>query len=223
MPAHSRALPGPLLVRRADRGDLPDIARIYLAAFPETVEQLHLGRIRLEAIAEMMRIPLGAEPEGFFVAEVEGRVAGYLICAARADRIWRGALWRGHALRLLWLWLTGRSGVGLRSAAQIAADKLHFWSSSRKSGIQCPARGLSLAVDPDFHRRGIGRRLLEEGLHYLRSKKVPCVRLEVRPANDPAKRLYESLGFRTADTIHDTRGPWEVMLLDWRPGRSSAA
>ncbi len=202
-------------VRQAQPTDLPGVARVYLAAFPETIEQIGARRLQSAAVEDMMRVCLRAEPEGFLVAESEGVVAGYAVCPSRSDRIWRTALREGHVAAMLWRWVTGRYGLGLRPALRLVMDKLHFWRASGVPGADCRARVLSIAVDPGFQGRGIGRRLLEAGLAYLRAREVPCVRLEVRPDNVPAKRLYEGLGFEPAGTVHDTRGPWLVMVLRW--------
>ncbi len=204
-----------LVVRQACHADLPQIGKIYLTAFPETVEQLHLEHVKLETIEEIMRIPLDAEPNGFFVAEISNRVVGYAICPSRSDQIWRAALWRGHLLRLLWRWLTGRAGIGIRSALQVLADKAHFLRAARKPGTDCPARLLSIAVTPGSHGCGIVRRLLREGLCYLRRVGAPSVRLEVRPGNKVAKHLYESLGFRreSVQTRESDSGQWQITGL----------
>ncbi len=54
----------------------------------------------------------------------------------------------------------------------------------------------SLAVDPDWQRNGLGRRLLERYLERMRSEGVSRVRLEVRSQNAPARQLYRGLGFQ---------------------------
>ena len=51
---------------------------------------------------------------------------------------------------------------------------------------------LNLAVDPEFRRRGIGRRLCQTFLGGLRGS----VFLEVRESNQAARNLYLSLGFQ---------------------------
>ena len=53
---------------------------------------------------------------------------------------------------------------------------------------------LSLAVDPPWRRRGVGRRLLDEYLSELRGEGVQRVSLEVRASNGPAQELYRALG-----------------------------
>lgn len=55
---------------------------------------------------------------------------------------------------------------------------------------------LSVAVDPEARGRGLGRRLVEDGLERVREEGARTCYLEVRPANEPARSLYRSLGFR---------------------------
>ncbi|MEO0143445.1 MAG: ribosomal protein S18-alanine N-acetyltransferase [candidate division WOR-3 bacterium] len=49
----------------------------------------------------------------------------------------------------------------------------------------------SIAVHPDYRKMGIGKALLREIMKYQKD-----IYLEVRVSNEPAIRLYESLGFR---------------------------
>ena len=53
---------------------------------------------------------------------------------------------------------------------------------------------LNLAVDPEFRRRGIGRRLVAA----VATEEPEVVWLEVRESNEAARKLYISLGFREA-------------------------
>jgi ribosomal-protein-alanine N-acetyltransferase len=55
----------------------------------------------------------------------------------------------------------------------------------------------NLAVDPAHQRRGIARRLLEEGFHLMRQAGARRIFLEVRASNHAARELYASLGFTT--------------------------
>jgi len=57
-----------------------------------------------------------------------------------------------------------------------------------------------LCVHPDHRQRGLGRALLLTGVHWLHQQgMVSCV-LYVDGANDLAKHLYESVGFRAVRT-----------------------
>lgn len=51
---------------------------------------------------------------------------------------------------------------------------------------------LNVAVEPEFRRRGVARRLLELEL----AQRASVYFLEVRPSNIGARKLYEKLGFR---------------------------
>ena len=54
---------------------------------------------------------------------------------------------------------------------------------------------MNIAVHPDFRRQGIAERLVKALCDKLRERQVRCLTLEVRASNEPAKSLYEKLGF----------------------------
>ena len=190
------------------------VAEVYLAAFPDSLADLNIPGLRPLAVADIMAICQRAEPAAFMVAEEDDRILGYAICPVHSDRIWRTALVRGHVACMTWHWLTGRYGVGLRAALRLGHEKLLFWQHDVLPEIDCAARILSIAVHPDAQGRGLGKLLMNQGLGYLREQGVSCIRLEVRPDNAPARHIYEKLGFRLVGVVHDTRGPWDVMILD---------
>jgi len=148
------------------------------------------------------------------VVEVDGRVAGYAICPTRSGRIWRTGLLRGHLWCMFWHWITGRYGIGPGPIARLTHEKLLFWRHSDLPEADCGARILSLAVHPDAQGMGLGKLLMNAGLDHLRERGAARVRLEVRPDNAPAHHIYEKLGFRSVGVVHDTRGAWDVMILD---------
>ncbi len=55
---------------------------------------------------------------------------------------------------------------------------------------------VSIAVDPDYRRRGIGNLLIEALLKKFKNDKMKKVRLEVRVSNKPAINLYVKIGFK---------------------------
>ena len=54
---------------------------------------------------------------------------------------------------------------------------------------------LTLCVRPDFQRLGYGRRILQFLLERAERQEAKVCYLEVRPSNDPAKKLYQAMGF----------------------------
>jgi ribosomal-protein-alanine N-acetyltransferase len=55
---------------------------------------------------------------------------------------------------------------------------------------------MTIATDPAFRGKGVGRLLLKTMTGLLREKQLGWLTLEVRPSNEPALKLYESFGFR---------------------------
>ena len=54
---------------------------------------------------------------------------------------------------------------------------------------------MNIAVDPDFRRKGIAEKLVETLVAELKARESHCLTLEVRASNEPARTLYEKLGF----------------------------
>jgi mycothiol synthase len=57
-----------------------------------------------------------------------------------------------------------------------------------------------VGVDPDHHRRGLGRSITVAGLRWLRDRGLPQAMLYVEADNAPALAVYRSLGFTRWDT-----------------------
>lgn len=71
----------------------------------------------------------------------------------------------------------------------------------------------NICVMPGSRGQGIGRKLLEAMLSYLRTKEVATVFLEVESENVAAIRLYESFGFTCYNTRRGYYGPGRDALL----------
>ena len=54
---------------------------------------------------------------------------------------------------------------------------------------------MNVAVSPDYRRQGIGEQLITALIEALKSQGSHSLMLEVRASNEPAKSLYEKLGF----------------------------
>ena len=125
------------MIRRFEPKDIPEVLKIERASFKDPYEMstfLYLWKV---------------EPEGFLVAEVKGKVIGYVMAYSRDEE---GEI-------------------------------------------------VSISVMPEFRRKGIGRKLMEEAIEYLKGKGVTKVGLEVRKGNEEAIDFYERLGFEKAYSI----------------------
>ena len=54
---------------------------------------------------------------------------------------------------------------------------------------------MNVAVHPDHRRKGVGEKLVLALEDALKGQESTCLTLEVRASNEPAKSLYEKLGF----------------------------
>jgi ribosomal protein S18 acetylase RimI-like enzyme len=88
------------------------------------------------------------------------------------------------------------------------------------SAEQSPRRAVfvEFIVDPADRRRGHGRLLFRWGLRALWALGYSSVRLWVTSTNQPARRLYDSFGFRVTATATIYR--WERPVSDPQPHRA---
>lgn len=201
--------------RPARPADLPGVARVFAAAFPDSLAHYFARPPAPQVVAEPFALCLAAEPDAFFVAvSPAGAVAGYLFAPSRARRLPWAAVARGFLLRWLWRWVSGRYGIGLAPVRALAANKLGFLHSARAPAVRAQARILSVAVHPDHQGRGLARALCTLGLARLDRLAAGPVRLEVRPDNAPALTLYRRLGFQVAGSTRDAQGEWLIMLRE---------
>lgn len=60
---------------------------------------------------------------------------------------------------------------------------------------------ISLAVDPKFRRKGIGRKLLNFILDKFGKKEISALKLHVRTKNRGAIKFYQKFGFQVLKTV----------------------
>jgi ribosomal-protein-alanine N-acetyltransferase len=60
---------------------------------------------------------------------------------------------------------------------------------------------VSIAVHPNFRRKGIGTKLWGELLKLFKNNNVKIARLEVRKSNSIAQNFYKKIGFKKIGTI----------------------
>lgn len=92
-----------------------------------------------------------------------------------------------------------------KSVASELHNPLSLWLIAEVDGVVAGYVGsqtvldsadmMNLAVSPSFRRQGIGERLVNCLTEALKEKGVKTLLLEVRISNEPAKELYQKLGF----------------------------
>lgn len=58
-----------------------------------------------------------------------------------------------------------------------------------------------LAVDPEYQKRGCGRRMMEEAERLLRAEGCPKINLQVRTSNAGVLAFYRAIGFLNDDVV----------------------
>ena len=78
---------------------------------------------------------------------------------------------------------------------------------------------MNVAVHPDHRRKGVGEKLVLALEDALKAQESTCLTLEVRVSNDPAKALYEKLGFtevgRRKNYYRDPKEDALIMRKEW--------
>jgi ribosomal protein S18 acetylase RimI-like enzyme len=154
------------------------------------------------------------EPNGFLGAYAGGELVGYAIFVSSLKRIQREALLSGAVLR--WALAALRGGFGLRFSAvpRILANKVLFVRSGGRYRSNGDAQLLNIAVLPEMQGKNVATELVQAGLRAMRDAGVPEVRLEVRPWNASAVRLYCKTGWHEVGRTQDLEGEWMVMVAN---------
>ena len=92
-----------------------------------------------------------------------------------------------------------------RSVASELTNKLAYWLVALEGDVVAGYIGsqtvmeetdmMNVAVHPDYRRKGIAEALVNGLVDALKAQGSHCLTLEVRASNEPAKMLYEKLGF----------------------------
>ena len=157
----------------------------FLAAGFDVEQRLHLLAIDLSP-------PLPPVPPGLALRRVGRRARPAVLAVDRA------------AFPPFWQF----DGAGLADSLR-ATPAVRFRTAVRRSAHDVEVRGYAicgrsgsrgfvqrLAVHPDAQGEGTGRRLLLDGLHWLRSRGATTAVVNTQEGNDAALSLYLSTGFR---------------------------
>ncbi len=202
-------------IERAGPGDIPAIAAIFTASFTDSILH-HCGRLpKPQAMQDVFQLAYEAEPQAAFVARNHaGAVTGYCFAPTVLPRLWIEAVTGGHVCRWVWRWVSGQYGFGLQPVKMLAMNKAAFFRSAFTPRKAANARILSIAVDPACRGQGIAGRLLQAAIGYFRLRGVRRVRLEVRPDNAAAIKVYTGQGFYRDGYSTDSQGQWLIMFKE---------
>lgn len=120
----------------------------------------------------------------------------------------------GEVIKWLIHALTGRYQFKVGALFRTLGNKAKFLFAGQKFRTKGDAQLLNIAVDPSVQGKGIAKKLVAAGLSRMRAARVAEVRLEVRPWNDSAVRVYESTGWREVGRTRDLGGEWIVMVAN---------
>jgi len=76
---------------------------------------------------------------------------------------------------------------------------------------------ISLAVHPNYRRRGLGESLLRKAMETLPAKRM---RAEVRRSNQVARAFYQKLGFQIAGVLSNYYGNEDALIVEIHEGPS---
>lgn len=187
---------------------------IFRLAFADEHAPRFRGNARPAAFVDVWRFIQRTEPENFLAARENGMLIGYAIFVRSLKGLQRRALLSGEALRWALKAITGQYDLRLGSMARILKNKALFIRNGQRYRTAGDAQLLNVAVHPNMRGRGVARALVTEGLGNLARQRIPEVRLEVRPRNRAAVRVYESTGWRTVGRTRDAEGEWLVMVAN---------
>lgn len=203
-----------VLIENANSHDIPAIAALFTDSFKESVLH-HCGTLpKPQAMEDVFSLVYQAEPAAAFVARCGGEVVGYCFAPVNLPALWRHAIIHGHIIKWMWRWLTGRYGFGLHPVKIIILNKFAFLRSAFTPGKAANARILSIAVAASCRGKGIATKLMQAAFIYFRTNKADVIRLEVRPDNAPAVRIYKKLGFVAGGKTRDSQGDWLIMFKE---------
>ena len=89
-------------------------------------------------------------------------------------------------------WAAGTAVAAFDQQGQLAGSVVAYPDGEAGWGVVD-----DVFVLPEWRRRGIARRMVGEGIRYLREQGVEEVRLDVVQSNEPAVSLYRSMGYVT--------------------------
>jgi ribosomal-protein-alanine N-acetyltransferase len=150
--------------------------------------------------------------QGFLIAVENNQVCGYIVMADDIKRLWLQAVTSGFLKKALLSTISGEYGLTVPTLYKIVQNKLLYFGFEMTT--KPSAQVLSIAVHPKRHGEGMGQKLLLRGIKYIESLGGKRIKLEARPENIAAVKIYEKYGFRTVGETKDLQGKWLIMIRE---------
>ena len=144
--------------------------------------------------------------------EVEDLPAVMELDALCLKKPWSGAIWRSELESPFgfYLVLEEQSGGGSAGGEDVS-DRRSIFGQIGVRHVSGELHITTIAVGPERRRRGYARILLGTALAAF--PRALVVHLEVRPSNEAARALYESLGFVTTGRRRGYYGDEDALLM----------
>ena len=198
-----------MYVAKGSPQDAREIAKLYCAAFPESVE-LFFGTKPFDKLLNLLELTFllvfYSGGEALLVKNEAGSIYGY--CLYRSAR-------EASANRSLRKMLTVlpkmASKTSLAEIGKLLHNQLIMATSTKrtKKRARPQAQIISIAISPTCQGQGVGTLLFRSVLNDLEPYSVG---LNVRADNPAARRLYAKTGFQECGTTSDLSGKW-IMLV----------
>jgi ribosomal protein S18 acetylase RimI-like enzyme len=149
------------------------------------------------------------EPQNCYVADYLGRAVGYLVGSQdtlKQKEQFRKKMYSKVLQRAL-LYTSWRHPKDFKRLLKWAKMSVSEYDKEHQYIIQEYPAHLHIDILPDYHRLGIGKRLMEQFLTHLKEHKVKGVHLGTSSRNENAIPFYLGLGFKILRTRPE--GLWE--------------
>jgi len=179
---------GKVRIRPATLDDASALGRLWWQAFPDKFGPAFGpdGERNAALLADLHRAGSGRMIRATLVAEADGQIIGFLLFHPGRKGLGEFPLaegWRAFR-RYLGVW------GALRAVLILALLEVgHPRFPPDHTVVEM------VGVDPVWRGRGVGRALMEAAIEQAKASGAKGVALDIVWGNDPARRLYERLGF----------------------------
>ncbi|MDD4892106.1 MAG: GNAT family N-acetyltransferase [Phycisphaerae bacterium] len=201
----------------AERGDVNVVVRPMRPADAPSVARLHVSQITAGFLSTLgprvltsIYRALPRTRAGFaFVAERDGEVIGFITCATRLKKLYRGILWRkGWLLSLMLLRYVFNPRV-----LQKMLQTLFYPNKVDRPDLP-EAEVLSVVTAPQARGLGIASRLMGRAFEEFARRGHTHAKVLVGADLVPANAYYRKNGFRLAGTIRHHDQPENIYVID---------